>query len=356
MKIFLKLPCLLLVFCGLAASVAAAELSWSELARRPDLWPVQCTSKQAINFQKGVSIKAGQTLNVIQFKSDGVEVCTTDGRTIFDALPDETDVLALARAGYAALTPKQQELSYEALSRRQDLWPLRVTLLKTLDLGGGRILRQGDQMRVVTVNRGSLTLLVEKTGATFNFAPQATDFLAQARKFVEDESAGPRYVAIEQHVDEKTRIEGPVISEMDGKLVNSVTNVPAPFDPAALPRYILFYRGSSKDPFTKGFTPKLVNYYRQMKPLHPEFEIVYLTTEPALATGKFATKMGFSWRAVTDENLATMPITARAIGTLLPQIIVMDRAGNVLVNGMQTSALVALERFDAILRLPPEQN
>lgn len=355
-KIMKKSPYLLLAACCLANIAATAELSWAELVGRPDLWPGRCTARQAMKLQNGAIIPAGEKLNVLKFKANGVEVSTADGRTVFAAEPDETDVLAVAREAYAVLTPKQQGLTYELLLQRKDLWPFRVTLLRTLDLGGGRVLRQGDQLRLLNVDRGVLSLLAETMNTTFNFAPEATDFMAQARKLVEDENAGPRYAAFEQHVDQKVYPEGPVIGEMEGKLVNSITNLPEPLDPGALPSYIVFYRGSSTSAFTKGFTPTLVKYYAAMKPTHPEFEIVYLMTEPAAATAKFAKKIGFSWRAVSSESMASMPTTSRAIGPLLPQLIVMDRNGNVLVNGMEKDALTALERFDALLNQTRTRN
>jgi hypothetical protein len=347
---------LLLAACSLTGAVRAADLNWDELARRPDLWPTQCTSRQPIKIQGGANVEVGQKLNVIRIKPNEAQVCTADGRTVFGAAPGDTDVLAVAREAYNALTPKQQDLSYEVLLQRRDLWPARVTLLTAFDLGGGKMLRRGDQLRVLGIAPGSLSLLAENLNATFNFAPQATDVMAQARKFVEDEHAGPRINLESPPVDESVRRAGPVLSELEGKLIDPVTNRPAPLDANALPRFIVFYRGASSDPFTKGFTPNLVKYYQEVKPLHPEFEVVYLMTEPAATTAKFAKKMGFSWRAVTVENLASMPTTARAIGGLLPQLIVMDRSGRVLINGMQTNAMAALRQLDALLRMPAAGN
>jgi len=86
---------------------------------------------------------------------------------------------------------------------------------------------------------------------------QATDWLAQARKFVEDKNGAPSRV----------------IGELEGKLVNSVTGKPDSLDAASQPRYLVLYRGSSTCAITRKFTPTLVKYYNEMKPKHPEFEI-----------------------------------------------------------------------------------
>ena len=46
-----------LLAIGLMTGTAVAQdLTWTELAGRPELWPAQCTVKAAINFEGGVSI------------------------------------------------------------------------------------------------------------------------------------------------------------------------------------------------------------------------------------------------------------------------------------------------------------
>jgi hypothetical protein len=341
---------------GLTAFLPAAELSWADLVSRPDLWPAQCSVTQAMKLQGDHNLEAGQKLTVLELREKVVEVSLTDGKTAFSAAPEATDVLTVARATYDALTPQQRELTYGAVIQRKELWPYRVTLNRSFELGKGASLQQGGQLRVMGASPVALALLAENVNVVFNIVPQATDFMALARKFLEDPQAGPRFAVMAREMDEKVKAEGSVLAELDGKLVNSVTDQPQPFDGAALPRYILFYRGSSLSPFTKGFTPTLVKYYNEVKPRHPEFEIVYLMTESAAATGKFATKMGFSWRAVSLENIATVPAVARFIGARLPQLIVVDRSGNVLVNGIEVDSLAALRRFDVLLNQPAAPN
>lgn len=289
-------------------------------------------------------------------KANEIQLRTTDGRTTFAAEPDETDVLEAAREGYAKLTPKQRELTYPFLVQRKDLWPYRVVLTQTFDLGGGKALRQGDQLRLMDVQPGKLFVLAEEIKTTFQVVPQATDFMAQARKFVEDEQAGPRLVVMQKLGEEKQRVQGRLVVELEGKLISSVTGQPQPLDPNSLPRYIVFYRGSSTCPITRKFTPTLVKFYQETKPAHPEFEVIYLMTDPVAETGKFAKAQGFSWRAVEYKSTSTMPITHASISGLLPQLIVMDRTGKVLANGTQNAAPVALQQLQALLQKTPEQK
>jgi len=51
---------LLLVVLLIPGVAAAQELTWAELASRPELWPAQCTVKASIQFQGGVSIPLGR--------------------------------------------------------------------------------------------------------------------------------------------------------------------------------------------------------------------------------------------------------------------------------------------------------
>jgi hypothetical protein len=103
---------LLLASLLIAGIATAQELTWTGLAGRPELWPAQCTVKAAINFEGGVSIPAGTKVDVVDFNGDQADLKTIDGRTYFAAGPDDSDVLEVARAAYAGITPKQRALTY----------------------------------------------------------------------------------------------------------------------------------------------------------------------------------------------------------------------------------------------------
>jgi hypothetical protein len=334
----------------------AEDLSWSELARRPELWPAQCTVKQTMTFQNGAKVQAGQKVNVTGFKANEVEMITADGRLSFAAEPDETDALAVAREAYAKLTPKQRELTYAALAQRKELWPDHVAVNRAFNMNRGGIVREGEQVLLREVKPDQLVVGAEKLRISFSVPPQTTDLMAQARQFVESkEGASPRFLA-EKAAADKLRVQGPVVSELEGKLLNSVTGRPEPLDTNSLPRYLVFLRGSSGCSITRGFTPKLVKYYQEAKPKHPEFEVIYLTTEPMPDTESFAKEMGFSWRAVEYETTGTVPTVSKPIDGKLPQLIVMDRSGKVLANGVQSTAPAALKQLDALLNQSTAQN
>jgi len=161
---------------------------------------------------------------------------------------------------------------------------------------------------------------------------------------------------VQKLAEDKQRVQGRLIVELEGKLIGSITGQPQPLDPNSLPRYIVFYRGSSTCAITRKFTPALVKFYKEMKPAHPEFEVIYLMTEPVAETGKFAKAQGFSWRAVEYRSTPSMPMTHASISGLLPQLIVMDRTGKVLANGTQNAAPAALQRLNALLQRMHEKD
>jgi len=356
-----KLACLWAFVFSLAGVAIAQDLTWQQLAQRPELWPTQCTVKQVINLQ-GATIQAGQKVDVVDFKGNEVDLKTTDGRTYFAAESDETDVLNVARDDYAKLTPKQRALTYLAIVQQKDLWPYKVVITRGFSLAPGKNVQVGDQVLVKDVQPGKVDVVSEKLNARFGVAMPATDLMAQARKFVEDDQAGPRLLAMQKEAEEKLAAEqkaqadkikavGRVALELEGKLINSQTGQPEPLDTNSLPRYVVFLRGQSTCPITRRFAPSVIKYCEEMKPKHPEFEVIYLTIEDMPETMNFAKELGFNWRTVTYEN-TTMPCVHPYIDGRIPQLIVMTRDGKVLANGIQSTAPAALQQLDALLKQP----
>ena len=362
----MKSTLLTILMSALMSAVAVAgDLTWQVLAGRPELWPAQVTVRVAMKFQGGVAVQPGQKANVVQVKADEIDLITTDGKTNFAADPNETDALAVAGAAYAKLTPKQRELTYASIAQRKDLWPAHVAMTRAFQLGGGQSVNAGDQVVVKNVQPDRVLALVERLNTTFEVTPPATDIMAQARRFVEDAQAGPRLVAMQRQAEEKIaaeqkalgdkiKAEGRVVAELEGKLINSQTGQPEPLDTKSLPRYLVFLRGQSSCPITRRFAPTFIKYCAEMKPKHPEFEVIYLTVEDMPETEKFAKELGFNWRTVTYEN-TTMPSVSPSIEGRIPQLLVMDRNGRILANGVQNDAPAALKQLDALLKQPATQ-
>ena len=220
----------------------------------------------------------------------------------------------------------------------------------------------GDQVLVKDVQPGKVDVVSEKLNAMFAVAMPATDLMAQVRKFVEDDQAGPRLLAMQKQAEEKLaaeqkakadqiKAEGRVAVELEGKLINSQTGQPEPLNTNAWPRYIVFLRGQSTCPITRNFAPTFIKYCNSIKSTHPEVEVVYLTIEDLPETFKFSRELGFDWRTVSYED-TTMPCVNPIIDGRIPQLIVMDRDGEVLANGIQAAAPAALQQLAVLLKQP----
>lgn len=74
---------------------------------------------------------------------------------------------------------------------------------------------------------------------------------------------------------------GKVIAPLIGKLVHLKGSalVPVPQTPLTGVRYVAFYYSAHWCPPCRAFTPKLVTAYKQIKAAHPEFEVIFVSSD-----------------------------------------------------------------------------
>ncbi|HWC59384.1 MAG TPA: hypothetical protein VHC44_06790, partial [Verrucomicrobiae bacterium] len=208
----------------------AEELTWQQLVQHSEFWPAQCHLKRAFDFQSGASVKAGQAVNVLAVHAKQIEVGTISGKAIsFDVNPNDTDVLEAAQMEYAKLTPKQRALTYAAILRDQTLWPYRLTLKSSFDLGGGKRVNKGDQVILRSVHGQRLEVGSEKYDTRFDVDPPDTDLMELARQYVETPGGAPSRL----------------VTELQPNLINSTTAQPDPLNTNSLPRYFAFIRAAN---------------------------------------------------------------------------------------------------------------
>jgi len=321
-------------FLAITVAVAAQGLTWAELAGRPDLWPAQCTLNRPIKFKQGGGVDAGQRLKVLQLEADRAVVATLDGRYRFAVKPEDTDILRVAGGAAANLSAGQRGLTYAAVLRRPDLWPYRVTLKEAADLGGN-VVRAGEKVVVLGVEQDQLLVGCQRLNTSFDVAPQTTDLLDQARRFVDATGGAP----------------GRFVEELDGKLVDISTSAPTSLtDPSRL-RYLVFYRGAGWCGPCREFSPSLVKFYKEMKPTHPEFDIVFISADHSAAEmHAYAKDEGFTWSAVPAERDPQLLLINPLFGDTIPQLVVTDRYGKVLIDSNQVTRPVALQKLAALLK------
>ena len=319
---------------GLLASVACAQdLTVAELSRRPELWPKQTTLKQPVKLQGHAPLNPGQKLTVVSLRGTQVELETPNRRSVFDAPVDHTDLLAVAQAAAKKLTPEQRALTYAQLLQRKDLWTYRVKLTAPQQLSGGE-LKAGESAILVGVEGSDLLVAYEKGNFLFNVAPRDTDLLDSARQLLVDQQAFPSRVA----------------GDLQGKLVDPRNGSPVNLAVAA-PTYYAFYRGAGWCGPCRQFSPALVKTYQQLKGKHTNFELVFISGDKAPAEmAGYAKEAGFAWSAVPQARQPQMQIVNRLFTNLIPQFVVTDAQGNVLIDSARSNPPTALKQFESLLK------
>jgi hypothetical protein len=95
-----------------------------------------------------------------------------------------------------------------------------------------------------------------------------------------------------------------------------------------------------------------VKFYQNTKPKNDRFEVYFISGDNTPAEmRRYAREAGFSWSAVPRERQPQMQIVNRLFTNLIPQFVVTDRQGNVLIDSARTGGpTIALKQFDALLK------
>jgi hypothetical protein len=325
--------CRLLLASVLGTIAASAqELTWAELVRRPEFWPTRATMKEAFRLPGSNSIIAGQTVVVASLRDGGVEIETPDGRGTFLVRADGTDVLAVARESWRRLSPDQRALTYAALFQRRDLWPYRVKLLQTVRLKTGT-LNSGESVVLKDVEGGNLLVASVASKAIFTLPPGNTDLMESARRLLQHPGSAP----------------GRITEDVSGKLIDPLTGRPAALPSGSEPRTFVFYRGAAWSEPSRQFTPALVKWHRETKSRRPHFAVIYISGDKSLAeiTG-FARQLGFTWPTVTLKGQPDLQLVNRLFTENIPQLVVTDRHGNLLIDSARIGPAAALAQLDAL--------
>jgi thiol-disulfide isomerase/thioredoxin len=239
--------------------------------------------------------------------------------------------VAAANAGWAALSAAQRELSFASLARRPDLWPYQIRLAVPIELSGAPALRPGDPVLLLGYERNQLIVRIQKSGIAFNVEPENTDLLAQARSFLANRDGAP----------------GRLLEELAGKLVDPITGRPVQLDPAVRPKHVVLYMGAGWCAPCKVFAPKLVQAMKDKASKPGDLALVYLSGDKTPAEAKrYVTGLGISWPMLPFTKRDQIPAFQSLFGNTIPQLVVTDRHGTVVVD----SAKVGYDRALAQLR------
>lgn len=93
------------------------------------------------------------------------------------------------------------------------------------------------------------------------------------------------------------------------------------------------------------FTPRLVEYYNKAEGDHPEFEIIFVSSDKS--ADEMATYMqeaAMPWAAIEFTKLADVPSLRKYAGDGIPDLVIVDTTGKVLADSYVRGKYVGPER------------
>ncbi|NBR71717.1 MAG: hypothetical protein EBT75_06450 [Proteobacteria bacterium] len=97
--------------------------------------------------------------------------------------------------------------------------------------------------------------------------------------------------------------------------------------PATSPKYTAIYYSAHWCPPCRAFTPKLVEWYKEFKPKHQDFELVFASSDKSEAAQiEYMTEMGMPWPAMKFAA-AKDPTLKKYSASGIPYLVLVDPTG-----------------------------
>lgn len=132
--------------------------------------------------------------------------------------------------------------------------------------------------------------------------------------------------------------EPPLPDALRGKLVAAKDGAlaPLPEDAAAGKKFYALYFSAGWCPPCHKFTPKLVNFYNQTHAQHPEFEVVFVSSDRSEGEmGKYMEEYKMPFPALRFDAKGNTPRVAGYGGPGIPCLVLVDAAGKVLADSFE---------------------
>jgi len=95
----------------------------------------------------------------------------------------------------------------------------------------------------------------------------------------------------------------------------------------------------------RSFTPKLVDYYNKIAGEHPEFEIIFVSSDKSAdAMTTYMREAGMPWPAIEFSKLTNVPTLKKYAGDGIPDLVIVDTSGKVLADSYVRGKYVGPER------------
>jgi nucleoredoxin len=135
-------------------------------------------------------------------------------------------------------------------------------------------------------------------------------------------------------------VAGKFTSEMSGKLVSLKGKTLSPHSREAIQgaKYYALYYSAKWCPPCRGFTPELVTAYNELKAKHPDFEVIFVSSdEDQDAMQSYMTDYKMPWPAVRFDLVKSLSAVKRHKEKGIPNLVFLTADGEVLstsyVNG-----------------------
>jgi nucleoredoxin len=102
------------------------------------------------------------------------------------------------------------------------------------------------------------------------------------------------------------------------------------------------------------FTPKLVDFYQQMKPRHNNFEVIFVSNDRnEQEMLRYMRGLSMPWPAVRFAEIKSLPEIKKLEGPGIPCLVIIDAQGNVVAdsfeNGQYVTATVPMKKLGKLL-------
>ncbi len=150
-----------------------------------------------------------------------------------------------------------------------------------------------------------------------------------------------------------------VLSQLKGKLVALSGNITVPASDSAVgdPKYFALYFGAGWCGPCHRFTPDLVSFYKEMKPKHPEFEVVFMshdTSAPEMQ--QYMAEMHMPWPALRYDAVKWTTQLNHLCGPGIPCLVLVDSRGQVVSDTFEGAKYLGPQKVLTDLRKLLEQG
>ena len=151
--------------------------------------------------------------------------------------------------------------------------------------------------------------------------------------------------------------EEPIFASLKGELVASKGKKLEAFDEAPLASakyYAIYYSAAWCGP-CRAFTPDLVKWYKRNKSKHPEFELIFVSSDRSEEEmAKYMKEDDMPWPALAYDKKGSNRALTKYSGRGIPCLVFLDDTGKVLAHSYEGATYVGprkvLEQMDKTLR------